>query len=62
MGFQDALYKLGIAYSSNEAVDFADSSMEAISYFAIDASSNLAEERAHTPASRALCGVAVFCP
>ncbi|MFL2522512.1 MAG: ribonucleoside-diphosphate reductase subunit alpha, partial [Candidatus Azotimanducaceae bacterium] len=45
MGFQDALYKLGIAYSSNEAVDFADSSMEAISYFAIDASSNLAEER-----------------
>lgn len=45
MGFQDALYKLGIAYSSSEAVDFADSSMEAISYFAIDASSNLAEER-----------------
>ncbi|MBL6815130.1 MAG: ribonucleoside-diphosphate reductase subunit alpha, partial [Pseudomonadales bacterium] len=30
MGFQDALYKLGIAYSSQEAVDFADSSMEAI--------------------------------
>ena len=45
MGFQDALYKLGIAYSSPEAVDFADSSMEAISYFAIDSSSNLAEER-----------------
>jgi ribonucleoside-diphosphate reductase alpha chain len=45
MGFQDALYKLGIAYSSSEAVDFADSSMEAISYFAIDSSSNLAEER-----------------
>ncbi len=45
MGFQDALYKLGIAYSSAEAVDFADSSMEAISYFAIDSSSNLAEER-----------------
>ena len=45
MGFQDALYKLGIAYSSQEAVEFADSSMEAISYFAIDSSSNLAEER-----------------
>jgi ribonucleoside-diphosphate reductase alpha chain len=45
MGFQDALYKLGIAYSSQEAVDFADNSMEAISYYAIDASSNLAEER-----------------
>ena len=45
MGFQDALYKLGIAYSSQEAVDFADSSMEAISYFAIDSSSNLAQER-----------------
>jgi ribonucleoside-diphosphate reductase alpha chain len=45
MGFQDALYKLGIAYSSQQAVDFADNSMEAISYFAIDASSNLAEER-----------------
>jgi ribonucleoside-diphosphate reductase alpha chain len=45
MGFQDALYKLDIAYSSQQAVDFADNSMEAISYFAIDASSNLAEER-----------------
>ena len=45
MGFQDALYKLGIAYSSQQAVDFADNSMEAISYYAIDASSNLAEER-----------------
>ena len=45
MGFQDALYKLGIAYSSQEAVDFADSSMEAISYYAIDSSSNLAQER-----------------
>ena len=45
MGFQDALYKLGIAYSSQDAVEFADSSMEAISYFAIDSSSNLAQER-----------------
>jgi len=45
MGFQDALYKLGISYNSQEAVDFADKSMEMISYFAIDASSDLAKER-----------------
>lgn len=45
MGFQDALYKLRIAYSSNEAVAFADESMELISYYAIEASTHLAEER-----------------
>jgi ribonucleoside-diphosphate reductase alpha chain len=45
MGFQDAIYKLGYAYSSKDAVTFADRSMEAISYFAIDASSELAKER-----------------
>ncbi len=45
MGFQDALYKLGISYDSEEAVDFADKSMELISYFAIEASCELAEER-----------------
>lgn len=45
MGFQDALYVQGIPYGSQEAVDFADNSMEAISYFAIEASSALAEER-----------------
>lgn len=45
MGFQDALYKMRIAYSSNEAVEFADRSMELISYYAIEASSSLAEER-----------------
>src|SRR6056300_136341 len=45
MGFQDALYKQHIAYSSPEAVAFADRSMEAISYYAIEASSTLAEER-----------------
>jgi ribonucleoside-diphosphate reductase alpha chain len=45
MGFQDALYKQHIAYSSPEAVTFADRSMEAISYYAIEASSTLAEER-----------------
>ncbi|HHX82079.1 MAG TPA: ribonucleoside-diphosphate reductase subunit alpha, partial [Pseudomonadaceae bacterium] len=45
MGFQDALYKQKIAYASNEAVQFADHSMEVISYHAIEASSQLAEER-----------------
>ncbi|MBT5065079.1 MAG: ribonucleoside-diphosphate reductase subunit alpha [Proteobacteria bacterium] len=45
MGFQDALYKLNLPYSSEEAVSFADKSMEAVSYYAIAASSNLAQER-----------------
>lgn len=45
MGFQDALYTQHMAYGSDQAVEFADRSMEAISYFAIQASSALAEER-----------------
>ena len=45
MGFQDALYRQRIAYASEGAVAFADHSMEAISYFAIKASSELARER-----------------
>jgi ribonucleoside-diphosphate reductase alpha chain len=45
MGFQDALYKLKLPYESSEAVEFADRSMEQISYLAIKASTNLAEER-----------------
>lgn len=45
MGFQDALYKLKIPYSSIEAVYFADQSMELISYYALQASSALAQER-----------------
>jgi ribonucleoside-diphosphate reductase alpha chain len=45
MGFQDALYKLGISYTSDAGVEFADRSMEAISYYAISASSELAAER-----------------
>src|SRR5690606_12535076 len=42
MGFQDALYKQRIPYGSDQAVQFADTSMEAISYYAIKASSELA--------------------
>ncbi len=45
MGFQDALFELGIPYASDAAVQFADESMEALSYYAIDASSKLAKER-----------------
>jgi ribonucleoside-diphosphate reductase, alpha subunit len=45
MGFQDALYKLRLPYESDEAIRFADESMEAVSYYAIRASSDLAEER-----------------
>lgn len=45
MGFQDALYRLRIPYASPQAVDFADRSMEAVSYFAIQASCQLAQER-----------------
>jgi ribonucleoside-diphosphate reductase alpha chain len=45
MGFQDALYKLGIDYASDAAVQFADTSMEEVSYYCIEASSQLAEER-----------------
>ena len=45
MGFQDALYKKRLAYGSEPAVEFADTSMEAISYYAIKASTDLAEER-----------------
>ncbi len=45
MGFQDSLYIQKIPYSSEAAVQFADNSMEAISYFAIEASTMLAEER-----------------
>ncbi|MDF9393443.1 MULTISPECIES: ribonucleoside-diphosphate reductase subunit alpha [Methylococcus] len=45
MGFQDALYKLRLPYASQEAVAFADLSMETVSYYAIQASCDLAAER-----------------
>jgi ribonucleoside-diphosphate reductase alpha chain len=45
MGFADALLAQGISYASQQAVEFADTSMEQISYFAIEASSDLAAER-----------------
>jgi ribonucleoside-diphosphate reductase alpha chain len=45
MGFQDALYELRIPYASQDAVQFADESMEAICYHAYWASTELARER-----------------
>ncbi len=45
MGFQDCLQLLRIPYASQEAVEFADRSMEAIAYFSYWASTELAEER-----------------
>ncbi len=45
MGFQDALYRQHLSYGSEEAIEFADQSMEAVSYYAIQASTRLAEER-----------------
>jgi ribonucleoside-diphosphate reductase alpha chain len=49
MGFQDALYKQHISYASEGAIEFADESMEAVSYYAIQASTQLAEERGTYP-------------
>ena len=45
MGFQDCLHLLRIPYASQEAVEFADRSMEAMAYFSYWASTELAEER-----------------
>jgi len=45
MGFQDALYMLNLSYASAEAVNFADESMEAVSYFALLADAELARQR-----------------
>jgi ribonucleoside-diphosphate reductase alpha chain len=45
MGFQDALYKLRLPYASQAAVEFADTSMELVSYHALLTSVELAKER-----------------
>jgi len=45
MGFQDCLHQLRIPYASQDAVEFADRSMEAVAYYAYWASTLLAEER-----------------
>jgi ribonucleoside-diphosphate reductase alpha chain len=45
MGFQDALFKQDLAFQSSQALDFADEAGEVISYYAIQASADLAAER-----------------
>ncbi|WP_424446912.1 ribonucleoside-diphosphate reductase subunit alpha [Paucimonas lemoignei] len=45
MGFQDCLHMMRVPYASQQAVEFADSSMEAVCYYAYWASTELAEER-----------------
>ena len=45
MGYQDALYQMNINFDSDKAIEFADQSMEFISYHAILGSSKLAEEK-----------------
>lgn len=49
MGYQDALQTLRLPYASEEAVRFADESMETISFHAISASVELAVERGRYP-------------
>lgn len=44
MGLQNALYKRGISFASDAAVEFNDEIMEAVAYYAYSASSDLAEE------------------
>jgi ribonucleoside-diphosphate reductase alpha chain len=49
MGLQDALYEKRIAFDSPAAVAFNDEALEAIAYFAYEASSDLAAERGQYP-------------
>ncbi|KGM35073.1 ribonucleoside-diphosphate reductase subunit alpha [Inquilinus limosus] len=49
MGFQDALQALRLPIASDDAVRFADESMEVISFHAIEASVDLAAERGRYP-------------
>ena len=45
MGLQNSLFRKDICFSSEEAVEFNDEFMEAICYYAYEASSDLANER-----------------
>nr|WP_255210828.1 ribonucleoside-diphosphate reductase subunit alpha [Methylogaea oryzae] len=61
MGFQDALYKLRIPYTSDAAVAFADQSMEQVSYYAIKPAPTWPKSAAAIPASTARCGARGYC-
>ena len=45
MGLQYALYKKGVGFATTEALEFNDEFMEAIAFYAYEASSDLAAER-----------------
>lgn len=45
MGLQNALYKKGLAFASEAAVEFNDEFMEAVAYYAYSASSDVAADR-----------------
>ncbi len=45
MGLQNALYKRNISFASQEAVEFNDEIMEAVAFYAYEASSDLAKEK-----------------
>ena len=45
MGLQNALFKKGVGFASQEAIEFNDEFMEAVAYCAYSASSDLAAER-----------------
>lgn len=49
MGFSDVLEKLSYSYESDEAYELIDQLLEFISYHAIDASADLAQERGSYP-------------
>jgi ribonucleoside-diphosphate reductase alpha chain len=60
MGLQNALYKRDLRFDSDEAVEFNDEFMEAIAYYAYEASSDLAGERgaySTYPGSKWDCGI-----
>jgi ribonucleoside-diphosphate reductase alpha chain len=49
MGLQYALYRRGLAFGDEAAVEFGDELMEAVAYYAYEASSDLAAERGAYP-------------
>ena len=49
MGLQYALYRKGIGFGSDEAVEFSDEMIEAVAHYSYEASSDLAAERGRYP-------------
>ena len=61
MGFQDCLHMMRIPYASEEAVEFADRTMEAVCYYAYWARPNWPRSAAATRPSPGRCGTAASC-